>query len=88
MRQVIYRTLRRAILREVLWNGNREPWRNLFRWDPEHSIIRWSWTKWPIYRERLDWLEILAMEMGIEVIRVNSHAQLAHELKTRGIIAS
>src|SRR6266508_2350063 len=31
MRQVIWRTLRRAMLRAELWNGNRERWRNLVR---------------------------------------------------------
>lgn len=88
MRQVIRRTLRRAVLREELWNGNREPWRNIFRWNPEHSIIRWAWTKWPIYRERSTWLEGLARELGVEVIRVRSHAQLAQELQRRGIATS
>ena len=29
MRQVVSRTFRRSILREELWNGNREPLRNL-----------------------------------------------------------
>lgn len=52
MRQVTGRTLRRMLRREVLWNDNREPWSNLFRWDPEHSIIRWAWTRHRTYRER------------------------------------
>ena len=29
MRRVVARTLRRVVRREELWNGNREPWRNL-----------------------------------------------------------
>ncbi len=44
--RVVRRTLRRAITREELWNGNREPISGLFRWDPERSIIRWSWTSY------------------------------------------
>lgn len=44
MRRVITRTLRRAITREELWNGNREPLTNFYRWDPEKNIIRWSWV--------------------------------------------
>jgi adenylate kinase family enzyme len=44
MRRVITRTVRRAIMREELWNGNREPLSNVYRWDPEHSVIRWAWT--------------------------------------------
>ena len=43
MRRVIVRTLRRRLLREELWNGNREgPLRGILT-DPEH-IIRWAWT--------------------------------------------
>ncbi len=42
MRQVIGRTLRRRLRREVLWNGNTEgPLRTFFT-DPDH-IVRWAW---------------------------------------------
>jgi adenylate kinase family enzyme len=51
MRQLVGRTLRRAILRTELWNGNREPWRNFFRLDPQESVIAWAWTKHRHYRE-------------------------------------
>ncbi|NNE73897.1 MAG: hypothetical protein HKN26_09550 [Acidimicrobiales bacterium] len=50
MRRLIARTLRRTVTREELWNGNREPWSNFMRWDPEHNIIRWSWTHFEKYR--------------------------------------
>lgn len=53
MWRMVRRTLRRAVLREELWNGNRERWANVFHWDPERSIIRWAWTKHAMYRERL-----------------------------------
>ncbi len=52
MRQVIGRTLRRTITRAELWNGNREPWTNLFRLDPEQSILAWAWTSHHRYRDR------------------------------------
>lgn len=52
MRRVVLRTLRRAITREQLWNGNREPLTNFYRLDPERNLIRWTWTKYPDYRER------------------------------------
>lgn len=52
MRQVVSRTLRRTVTREELWNGNREPLRNLTAWDPRASIIRWSWTRWAAYHAR------------------------------------
>jgi adenylate kinase family enzyme len=52
MQRVVARTLRRAITRERLWNGNREPLSNFYRLDPERSIIRWAWVKHPEYVER------------------------------------
>lgn len=52
MGRVISRTVRRAITREELWNGNREPLTNFYRWDPEKNIIRWSWTMHESYRQR------------------------------------
>ena len=45
MRQLVRRTLRRMARRTELWNGNRESWSNLFRADPEESILRWAWTQ-------------------------------------------
>jgi len=53
MWRMVRRTLRRAVLREELWNGNREHWRNIVHLDPEASIIRWAWTRHHVYRERL-----------------------------------
>ena len=52
MRRVIGRTLRRAVRRQELWNGNREPWSNWLTLDPERSIILWSWTQHANYRIR------------------------------------
>ena len=43
MRQVIRRTVRRRLSRQVLWNGNREPPLWTILTDPEH-IVRWAWT--------------------------------------------
>jgi adenylate kinase family enzyme len=52
MRQVIWRTLRRATFRVELWNGNRERWANLFTWVPEDSVISWAWHRHAVYRQR------------------------------------
>ncbi len=52
MYRVISRTLRRAVLRQELWNGNREPWSNWLTLDPERSIIMWAWTEHANYRIR------------------------------------
>jgi len=52
MRRIILRTVRRAVTRERLWNGNREPLSNFYRLDPEQNIIRWVWLKHAGYVER------------------------------------
>lgn len=44
MCQLIPRTVVRAVTRRELWNGNREPLTGMFRWDPDRSILHWSWT--------------------------------------------
>lgn len=38
MRRLIARTTRRAITRQELWNGNREPLTGMFRRDPEANV--------------------------------------------------
>lgn len=52
IRQIVIRTLHRAITRAELWNGNREPITGLFRRDPEKSIIRSAWTRHAKYHRR------------------------------------
>jgi adenylate kinase family enzyme len=52
MRQVTWRTVRRAVTRQELWNGNREPLRNFLRLDPRESIISWAWHSHDRYRAR------------------------------------
>ena len=51
--RVIKRSLRRALMREDLWNGNRESVINLLKWNPEKNIIRWTWTQHASYEEQL-----------------------------------
>ena len=52
MRRLVQRTAVRGLTRAELWNGNRERLANLFRLDPERSVIRWAWTHWDEYQER------------------------------------
>jgi len=52
MWRVVRRTLRRVITREELWNGNREPWSNLWNPRPEKNIIVWAWTRFASTRDR------------------------------------
>jgi adenylate kinase family enzyme len=52
MRQIVWRTLRRAVGRQELWNGNRERLRNFFTWNQEDSVISWAWHSHAKYRTR------------------------------------
>jgi hypothetical protein len=52
MRRLIWRTTRRAITRQELWNGNREPLTGMFRRDPQENLVRWSWMKHGQYAVR------------------------------------
>ena len=76
MWRVITRTLWRAITRAELWNGNREPLRNFYRWDPELNVIRWAWVKWPKYRERNTRRLTDGTWDHLEVHRLTSNAQV------------
>jgi adenylate kinase family enzyme len=52
MTQIVWRTVRRVVLRVELWNGNRERWRTVFSRDPTVSVIAWAWHRDPVYRAR------------------------------------
>jgi adenylate kinase family enzyme len=77
MRQIVWRTLRRLAARTELWNGNRERWTNLFRADPEESVIRWAWTHDEIYRERYLSAQADPAHAHLEFVRLRTPAELA-----------
>jgi hypothetical protein len=52
MRRLIGRTARRALTRQELWNGNREPLTGMFRRDPRENLVRWSWQQHGEYARR------------------------------------
>jgi adenylate kinase family enzyme len=70
MRRLGWRTLRRVVLRTELWNGNREPLRNLFSRDPEQSVIAWSWYKHAELRRRYTAATLDPANAHLEFIRV------------------
>ncbi len=76
MYQVIVRTLRRVVRREDLWNGNREPFTNLYAWDPYKSIIRWSWTQHSKYKQRFSSAMSSPTYGHLRFIRLGSHAEM------------
>jgi adenylate kinase family enzyme len=52
MARTVRRTLQRVLRRTELWNGNREPFSNLWSLNPHKSIIAWSATRHGHYRRR------------------------------------
>ena len=70
IRQLLLRTIRRTITREELWNGNREQFGNLFRLDPQKSLLRWAWTRHRVYRER--YTKAAAERSDLTFIRIGS----------------
>ncbi|QHT55299.1 toxin [Cellulomonas sp. H30R-01] len=74
MRRVVARTLRRGLLRQELWHGNRERLRNLLRRDPDENVVLWSWTQHARYRAQYGLLHDAG---GVVVVR------LRHPRETR-----
>lgn len=73
MSRLIRRSVKRAITREELWNGNRESWRNLFSRDPERNVVLWAWRHHDQYRKRYE---------GFAAGKFWAHADV-HRLRTR-----
>jgi len=72
MRRVVWRTLRRALTREELWNGNREPLSNFYRWDPMENIIRYAWVTYPKSVERYSAAMEDPLHAGLTFVRLRS----------------
>ena len=77
MRRIVWRTLRRVFSRAELWNGNREPWGNLFRVDPEKSVVAWAWTRHRIVRARYTQAQADPANAHLEFIRLRSDRDAA-----------
>ena len=75
MARTIRRTVRRAVTRQELWNGNREHWSNLFSWHPEKSMIAWSATRHKVYRQRYRAAEHDPHWAGLDFICLRSQRQ-------------
>ena len=74
MARTIGRTLRRTMTQEELWNGNREPWSNLWSFKPEKSIIAWSATRHGRYRRRYTAAEEDPRWADLDFVRLRSRA--------------
>jgi adenylate kinase family enzyme len=76
MRQVVWRTLRRVVLRVELWNSNRERWRNLLTRDPNENIILWAWQRHGTNRDRFLAASTDPAWRHLEFVRIRSRAQV------------
>jgi adenylate kinase family enzyme len=77
MRRVIWRTVRRAVTRVELWNGNREPLRNFVRLKPEESIITWAWTHHRVYQEQYLKAQADPANSQLDFIRLRTPSEVA-----------
>jgi adenylate kinase family enzyme len=75
MKQVVVRTVRRAVTRQELWNGNREPLTNFFSLDPLKNIIVWAWVKHEEFRQRYAGAMADPRWQRLEFVRLTSHTQ-------------
>lgn len=74
--RIIARTVRRALTREELWNGNREPLSNFFDPRPDRNVIVWSFTKHSEYRRKFADARSHADTAHLRLYRLTSSAQV------------
>jgi adenylate kinase family enzyme len=78
MRRVVGRTIRRGVLREQLWHGNRERMSDWLRWEPERNIMRWAWTSHPRTRARM----LARIAAGEPIVRLQGQRDVDAWLST------
>ena len=83
MWQIMLRTLRRAVTRVELWNGNREPITGVFRIDPDRSILRWAWTQHRKYQARYTEAAREPTYAHLSFVRIGSRADARRLLAGR-----
>ncbi|HYN92260.1 MAG TPA: shikimate kinase [Pilimelia sp.] len=84
MRRVAARTVRRAVTRAELWNGNREPLTGMVRLDPGKSILRWAWTQHEKYRRRYTAAARDSAYAHLSFVRIGSPADADRVLTRQG----
>ena len=71
--QLTFRTLKRIITREALWNGNRETWRGAFF--SKDSLFLWAMQSYPTFRKRYPQYLATPEYAHLEVIRLRSRKE-------------
>jgi adenylate kinase family enzyme len=75
MARTVRRTVRRTVTRQELWNGNREPWSNLYSFNAKRSIIAWAATRHGVYRRRYGEAEHDPRWAGLQFVRLRSQRE-------------
>lgn len=81
MKRVIWRTIRRSMRREPLWNGNVEPPLWTILTNPEH-IIRWAWRTRASYPGRIR--RALADYPALPILRITDPRETRRVLEELG----
>jgi hypothetical protein len=82
MRRLFARTLQRAVTREVLWNGNREPLSNFVSVDPEKSVFVWSWITYEGLSRRYSTAMTDPAWSHLRFVRLRSNAEARRWLES------
>jgi adenylate kinase family enzyme len=80
MRRVLWRTVRRGVTRQTLWNGNRESLRNLFSRDPGVNIALWAWRNHAKYRDRYAAAAADPANEHLSFVRIGSRGDAQRQL--------
>ena len=71
--QLVWRTLKRVVTREELWNGNRETWRGAFF--SKDSLFLWALQSYPTFRKRYPQYLANPEYAHLEVIRLHNRKE-------------
>jgi adenylate kinase family enzyme len=79
---VTYRVLRRTVvrcaIRQELWNGNRDRWRDLLSTDPRKSTVAAAWKRYPEQRARYAAATQDPAWQAVSIV----HLRSSHEVKS------
>ncbi|MFE4499361.1 AAA family ATPase [Rhodococcus sp. NPDC056743] len=85
MRQVITRTVRRRLRREVLWSGNIEPPLHTVLFERDH-IVRWAWRTDRRNAERM--ATVLVDVPSLPIVRLGSRQEIEAVLEVLACLPS
>lgn len=81
---LLARTLRRGLLRQELWNGNRERPLQVLDPRPEHNIVLWSWRQFQTLPARMAADLADPAVAHVRLVRLRSRAAVAAWLAAVG----